>query len=310
MGVPNRIALAAAAFLFCVSLLNAAVPPGYTGKVFTGDTLNGHPQAIPGVVKAVFFDEGGPEVGFHDTWSVNFGTIRLDSADKHVGMQPFGSGDRNADGSVPPQGSYHLSWIDVGEWIRCTVHVMTAGQYDVTTYEAVSATPNSQSVSFNDGTPIPISNLAPTTAPAGNEIWHNWNTFNNVATVNLDTGLFVLKLTFVTNSFNCDKLMFTLKNGTGLVSGSIGHNACFSFALRTRSEKNRLAVSYVLPQAGKTSLSIVNYNGRTVSLLQERLLSAGAHAETVPLAGLCPGVYFLELKLNGISEESKFIITR
>ena len=253
MSVLNRIVAAAAPCLLCVSLLNAAVPAGYTGTVFTGDTLDGHPQAIPGVVKAVFFDEGGPEVGFHDTWSVNFGTIRLDSADMHVGMQPFGSGDRNADGSVPPQGSYHLSWIDVGEWIRCTVHVMTAGQYNISSYEAVSATPNSQSVSFNDGTPIPISNLAPTTAPAGNEIWHNWNTFNNVATVNLDTGLFVLKLTFVTNSFNCDKLMFTLKNETGSLPMHTVGNAGLSYALRTQSENKRLAVLLLKEPCARSS---------------------------------------------------------
>ncbi len=292
------------------SLVSAAIPAGYTGRVFTGDTLKGNPQTIPGVIKAVFFDEGGPEVGFHDTWSVNFGTIRLDSADMHVGMQPFGSGDRNADGSVPPAGSYHLSWIDVGEWVRFTVHVKVAGVYGISSYEAVAATPNTQTISFNGGTPVTILNLAQTTAPAGNEIWHNWNTFNTVATASLDTGLFVLQLTFVTNSFNCDKLIFTLENETPSVPTRTGENACRSYALRTHSEKGGLEVSYALPQAGKTCLSIVNCHGEAVWPQQEHLLSAGAHRETVPLTGLGSGVYFLRLKLGGISEESRFIITR
>jgi hypothetical protein len=71
-----------------------------------------------------------------------------------------------------------------------------------------------------------------------------------------------------------------------------------------------LAVSYDLSQDGTALLSIVNCNGRTVLRLRERLLSAGRNVETLPLAGLCPGVYFLRLKYNGISKESRFIITR
>jgi hypothetical protein len=310
MNIFTRIAGAIAPCLLYVSLLYAAIPAGYTGKVFTGDTLKGHPQGIPGVIKAVFFDEGGREVGFHDPRIIPFGSIRTDTAEKTVGMQPFGDGDRNADGSVPPQGSWHLGWIGTGEWLKFTVHVKTAGVYNISTYEAVASTPNTQSISVNDGTPVTISNLAPTTAPAGNEIWHNWNTFTNVATINLDSGLCVLKLTFVSEPFNCDKFMFTLKNETGSVPLPAYGNAGPSYALRTNFGKNGLAVSYDLPQAGRTSLSIVDCQGRTVSRFQERLLPAGAHVETVPLYGICPGVYFLRLKQNGEFEESRFIIDR
>jgi hypothetical protein len=310
MNVFSRIASAAEACMVFASLVNAAIPAGYTGTVFTGDTLKGHPQTIPGIIKAVFFDEGGREVGFHDDRIVPFGSIRMDTAEKTVGMQPFGTGDRNADGSVPPQGSYHLGWIGAGEWVKSTVHVKTAGEYNISTYEAVASSPNTQTISFNDGTPVTISNLAPTTAPAGNEIWHNWNTFGNVATVTLDTGLFVLKLTFVNEPFNCDKLIFTLKNETGTMPMRYGGNARLSCTLRAHSATNGLVVSYDPPQAGTALLSIVNCNGRTVLPLQERLLSAGAHVETVPIAGLCPGVYFLRLKQGGISGESRFIITR
>jgi hypothetical protein len=225
-------------------------------------------------------------------------------------MQPFGSGDRNADGSVPPQGSYHLGWIAAGEWVKSTVHVKTAGVYNITTYEAVASTPNTQTISFNDGTPVTISNLAPTTAPAGNEIWHNWNTFSNVATVTLDTGLWVLKLTFVNEPFNCDKLIFTLKSETGSMPMRTGGDMGPSCALRANCVNNRLAVSYDLPQAGKASLSIVNCHGRTVSNLQEGPLCTGAHVENVPIKGLCPGFYFLRLESSGISEETRFMIGR
>jgi hypothetical protein len=310
MNMLSRIVAATAPCLLFAAFLNAAVPSGYAGRVFTGDTLKGHPQAIPGVVKAVFFDEGGREVGFHDDRIVPFGSIRVDTAEMTVGMQPFGSGDRNADGSVPPQGSYHLGWIAAGEWVKSTVHVKTAGVYNITTYEAVASTPNTQTISFNDGAPVTISNLAPTTAPAGNEIWHNWNTFSNVATVTLDTGLWVLKLTFVNEPFNCDKLIFTLGSETGSMPVRTGGDMCPSCALRTNCVNNKLAVSYDLPQAGRASLSIVNCHGRTVSNLREGLLCAGAHLENVPITGLCPGVYFLRLESSGISEETRFMIGR
>jgi hypothetical protein len=310
MNIFSRIVAATAPCLLFASLVNAAIPSGYTGKVFTGDTLKGHPQAIPGVVKAVFFDEGGREVGFHDDRIVPFGSIRVDTAEMTVGMQPFGSGDRNADGSVPPQGSYHLGWIAAGEWVKSTVHVKAAGVYNITTYEAVASTPNTQTISFNDGTPVTISNLAPTTAPAGNEIWHNWNTFSNVATVTLDTGLWVLKLTFVNEPFNCDKLIFTLKSETGSLPMRTGGNMRLSCALRAHCANNSLAISYDLPQPGKACLSIVNCNGRTVSQLREGTLCAGVHVQTAPITGLCPGVYFLRLESSGIAEETRFMIGR
>jgi hypothetical protein len=119
-----------------------------------------------------------------------------------------------------------------------------------------------------------------------------------------------LKLTFVNEPFNCDKLIFTLKTETGSLPMQTGGNARFLYALSTNTVKNGLAVSYDLPFAGNACLSIVNCNGRSVSVRQAGLLSAGAHVETVPLAGLCPGVYFLRLKHNRISEESRFFITR
>jgi Carbohydrate binding module (family 6) len=310
MNMSGRIAASAAPCLLVASLLYAAIPAGYTGTVFTGDTLKGHPQAIPGVIKAVFFDEGGREVGFHDDRIVPFGSIRVDTAEMTVGMQPFGTGDRNADGSVPPQGSYHLGWIGAGEWVKFTVHVTTAGVYNISTYEAVASSPNTQTISFNDGAPVTISNLAPTTAPAGNEIWHNWNTFGNVATVNLDTGLVVLKLTFVTDPFNCDKLMFTLKSQTRIIQAPATENARLSSKLRIHSEKSRLAVSFDLHQAGNVFLSIIDCEGRTVSQIQEGMLSAGAYEEIVPFMKLNPGVFFVRLKQDGISEESWFVISR
>lgn len=249
-------------------------------------------------------------MGYHDGSPGNTGgTMRPDPADINVDMQQFASGtDVNVDGSTPALGSWHLSWIDLGDWFKCTIHVNTAGQYNISTYQAVAGTPNSQTISFNDGTPITISNLAATSTPAGHEIWHNWGTFPNVATVTLDTGLCVLKWTFTSASFNFDKIILTLKTQTG--TSSPVANAHPSYAMRANTGKSLLSVSYNLPVAGKIQVSITDCNGKTVSAPLAQNRAAGAQIQTLPIAGLCPGVYFVRLSHNGISTESRFIVAR
>jgi hypothetical protein len=304
----GKVAVVAILCSIAVSTSWSGIPATYTGKVFTGDTLKGHPQQIPGVVKAVFFDEGGEGIGYHDGSSGNTGgTMRPLAADINVDMQPFNGLDLYLDGSAPTKESWHLSWIDQGDWFRCIVHVNSAGTYNVGTYQAVASTPNTQTLTIDEGTPVTISNLA--TTPSGNhEIWHNWKTFNNVASVKLDTGLHVVKWTFVTASFNFDKILFSKSTDVQPSTASVTTRQ--SFAPRVASERNAVAVSFKLPEAGRTALSIVDCKGRTVASAPERFLAAGIQKQTLSTATLCPGIYFVKIRQNGSSIESRFAVTQ
>jgi hypothetical protein len=123
--------LAAAAVLVSAAITQAAITASYTGTPYSGDTINGKPHQIPGIIKSVFFDEGGEGVAFHDTTTGNTGGVfrKNASADQAVDMQPFQSGqwaDYNVNGSFETLGSWHLAWIDEGEWLKFTVHVNTS----------------------------------------------------------------------------------------------------------------------------------------------------------------------------------------
>ncbi len=311
MRLDCKIAAIAASLFLAITLVNAALPAGYTGTVFTGDTLKGHPQGIPGVVKGVFFDQGGEGVGYHDGSPGNTGgTMRPDPADINVDMQPFTLGtDLNTDGSNADTGSWHLSWIDVGDWERFTVHVNTAGEYNISTYQAVAGTPNTQTISFNEGTPITISNLAPTSTPAGHEIWHNWGTFPNVATVTLDTGLCLVQFTFVTASFNFDKLIFALKGQTGTNQAATARSVN-TLGVKAVVSDAVLTATFTLPTSGLTKISVVDCLGRTVIAGEPKNMASGMQSEVIGVGTIGKGVYFVHLEHNSASAVVPFSAVR
>jgi hypothetical protein len=333
-GVPGmrlsiKIAIGAMAAMFCALSMNAAtipsgIPASYKGKPFCCDTLMGHYQQIPGVVKSVFFDSGGEGVGFHETTVGNQGgSMRLDKnhqqiqADLPVDMQYFNSyWDWTVEGMTDSTGSqtWHISWIDPGEYQRMSCHVNIAGTYSICLHEVPASTPNTTCITFNEDTTtnVYINNLhVPTAAQIhpGSEVWHTWDTFPDVGEVTLDTGLYLVKYTYVQGGFNYDWMKFTLKSGSGLALNFAVRQPHEAMALRTFLASRTLSVSFNLPEAGNTSLSIINCRGKVLNPTV-RVLSEGAQTQSVPVAGISPGVYYLRLEHNGISAESRFVITR
>jgi hypothetical protein len=88
-------------------------PPPPTGNTPYGGT----PTALPGLLQAENFDEGGPNVGYVDTTAGNAGGQyrTADSVDIEA------SGDAG--------GGYNLGWVKAGEWLKYTVNVAAAGTY-------------------------------------------------------------------------------------------------------------------------------------------------------------------------------------
>jgi hypothetical protein len=221
----------------CASYLFAAIPAGYTGTPFSFDTLLGKPQQIPGIVKAVFFDNGGEGVAFHDAAGNQGGSMRLNAssqqiqADFAVDMQVYTGNDWDVvgygtsgqhDSSVTAaRPTWHLSWIDasgpasVGDWLKYTVHVKTAGTYYISWKQATANANGLQTLTFYDGASVKtdsIRNIPVCITPPGcPEVWHAWTVNANVDTVTLDTGLQVIEINFVTGSWNFDWMRFILK---------------------------------------------------------------------------------------------------
>jgi hypothetical protein len=324
MRLSHTISISTLFCLLIVSLLYAAIPSGYTGTPFSYDTLRGHPQQIPGVIKAVFWDNGGEGVAFHEssnnTDQQGSGSMRKDftgkqiQADWPVDMQYFElCRDHEEDGTQSDTGSWFLGWTFPPEWQKHTVHVNIAGTYYVTFHMAESDSPNIIGLTFNSGKTDSIKNLRKSIIPSdccggGCEYWHAWGTFSNVDSITLDTGLQVLRLDFIMGNWNFDLIRFTLKSEVSANPMARGSTASTALQVTTSQSGKRLLVNYTARKAGAAILNLFDCSGKAVIPCVERTLQAGSHVQTLDMSAVGSGVYFLQVEQNGIKTTSSFML--
>jgi hypothetical protein len=337
MRLHHKIALMAITCFLSVSYLFAAIPAGYTGTPFSFDTLKGKPQQIPGIVKAVFFDNGGEGVAYHDNSAGNTGgTMRLNAtnqqiaADINVDMQSYsgndwdvvgyGTNDQHDSSLNATITTWHLSWIDasgpttVGDWVKCTIHVNTAGNYSIDFKQAnVNAPPNLETLTFFNGTLVridSIKNLPAVVNPPGcPEPWHAWTVNMNVDTITLDTGLQVVQLTFITGSWNFDWMRFRLLSTSVSQQPANRNPTAGSFGLKTIMSGDELKLSYNRSGAGEARISLVNCAGKSVLSSIERSGAVGQQSRIINLRNMRPGVYIVSVEQNGCREVKSFSLT-
>jgi hypothetical protein len=330
MRLYHKIAIAAmAAAFFAISVgaatIPSGIPAGYLGKPFCCDTLMGHYQQIPGVVKLAFFDSGGEGVGFHDADNGHQGDCCLRklangtaiAADQPVDMQIFNSyWDWTINNTQEELGSWHISWIVsdpvTGEWQKMSVHVNTAGTYTIDQHAACVDSLNSTSMTFNNAAPIFVNNLPHVLASqihGGSEIWHIWNLFKDVATVDLDTGLYVLKFQYVQGGWNYDKLIFRLLGSAVSQQPAYRNPTAGSLGLHAIISGDELRLSFKSPGTGEAKISLVNCAGKSVFSSAENSGATGLQCRTVSLRNMRPGVYFVQVEQNGCREVRSFSLT-
>lgn len=79
----------------------------------------GAARAIPGVIEAEQFDEGGEGIAYHDTTAGNKGGS-------------FRAMDVDIEPTADAGGGYDVGWTKPGEWLQYTVNVAATGDYDAT----------------------------------------------------------------------------------------------------------------------------------------------------------------------------------
>jgi hypothetical protein len=290
-------------FLFA-SMAGAAMPPGYTGTPYAGDTLLGKPQQLPGVIKEIFVDVNGGNVTTqaYSNWDYDC-----------LGYGTNGQLDSSVNAAHPTS---HLAYMNAGLNPKYTVHVNTAGTYYVDFKLAnVNAPPNLITLTYYDGTKVQndsVKNLPAVvlvTPPPGGitEIWHNWTVNFGVDSVKLDTGLQVVQITFAQGAWNSDWARFRLASGTGIRTAAPVHAAPAGLKLEAIAN-DRLSIC--CNTAGPVRIFLVDCDGRTVLKTQQLLPSAGTHELVLPIAGTLHGVYVLRLEQNGITTESRFLHMR
>jgi Carbohydrate binding module (family 6) len=184
------------------------VPPDYMGK-----PLGGAPQRIPGKIEIENYDTGGEGVAYHDKQVMAHGQLcgvsRTDVIDLNCTAQPGSPRDKNAVGCADePAGEEYLGYIGTGDWLRYTVTVAEAGSYVISGHEGVAG--NNVQVMF---TFTPTMKTGPVTLPATGgcavEAYHVWATHNNLATIALQPGTYVMQLDMVNAAMNLDWFAFT-----------------------------------------------------------------------------------------------------
>jgi hypothetical protein len=152
-------------FLRAVSTLST--PPG-------GSTpYGGTPAALPGTVEAENFDEGGQNVAYYDTTSGNSGGR-------------YRSTDVDIENTSDTGGGYNVGWMAVGEWLKYTVNVASAGTYDLEFRVAANGSGGTFRLE-SDG----VDKTGPLTIPNTGG-WQNWTTVRHTG-VSLSAGQQVLR---------------------------------------------------------------------------------------------------------------------
>jgi endonuclease/exonuclease/phosphatase family metal-dependent hydrolase len=160
-----------------------------TVSTSSGGTLSpysGTPAAVPGVIAAETFDNGGEGVAYHDTTPGN-----------------SGGAFRNTDVDIEASsaGGYDVGWAAAGEWLNYTVKVASAGTY---TAAIRVASPNGGSlhVGFNGSPNVWISVAAPATGG-----YQSWVVVNVPMT--LGAGVQQMTVMFDTNGLNLHDVTVT-----------------------------------------------------------------------------------------------------
>lgn len=113
--------------------IKLAGTPIVTAKAFSGGLLesevsvytptgtpypNGVPFAVPGIIQAEEYNNGGEGVAYHDGERRNFGYVYR----TNEGVDIAASDD-------PAGGGYYVGWAYAGEWLKYTINVPTTGTY-------------------------------------------------------------------------------------------------------------------------------------------------------------------------------------
>jgi hypothetical protein len=156
------------------------------GTAPNGSTpFNGTPAAVPGVIEAENYDAGGQDVAYSDTTSANSGGA----------YRPTEAVDIQA--TTDAGGGYNVGWTRVGEWLKYTVNVATAGTYQLQTRVANTNTGATFRVEV-DGVDRTGSISVPNTGG-----WQTWQTVTTNG-IPLAAGPHVLRVVFLTTTSSGD----------------------------------------------------------------------------------------------------------
>jgi hypothetical protein len=190
----NTLPAVAVFLILALSNSRAAIDEhGFPAK-YPGTPYNGEPLKIPGTIQAAEYDiapNGANNITFH--YDGDSKQTDLRKSPDSIGLARCGNGHVSIDGKPENPNQIYVGWTQVGEWLRYSVKVGEAGTYVIGGKLSAGASDAKISFSFgpniNTG-PIPI----PTTAghQPNVEVYHVWETLDNLAEVKLEPGIYLM----------------------------------------------------------------------------------------------------------------------
>lgn len=195
-------------------------------QTYKGHAWHDSIQTIPGKIECERYDEGGQDIAYYDTDSINNGSGNLNSDDGtylntfrikesvDISYTKAREIDNNPFNIVEPQmNQLYVGWTKKGEWINYSVEIKQAGTYQLSLmYTANADGKIAISVDGKDiSGPLLVRSTYNFKEPIAWRQWHHWNKADKLATLTLPQGKHLLTLHTVENgNMNYDYLEFIL----------------------------------------------------------------------------------------------------
>ena len=185
---------------------------GLASSAYSGKPYGGEARPIPGIIQAEHYDvaPGGVDgITFHYNGPARNGNLR--TTGDAIALARFGAGHVSIQGQPEDPDQVYVGWTQTGQWMNYSVHVKETATYRLGGHFAAGGNDATLSVSFTPELktgPLAI----PTTAgyQPGVEVYHVWETLDNLARIKLDAGDYVMTVKIENaGGMNIDYLSFT-----------------------------------------------------------------------------------------------------
>ena len=243
-------------------------------NAITQRSFTGLPQSIKGNIEFEDFDTGGEGVAYHDSSAGNVvGTYRPNDNVDIITSTDTGAG-------------YCVNNTDVGEWMKYSVNVPTAGSYKISVRYAANTASN---VHFEvDGVNLTGTINLPVTYTGTTLVYKTITT-----TINLNAGNQALK--FVVENGNSSLNFFNLTPATGITQFESRDTK--SFKIFPNPSKDQLYIEFNCNNNQKIICRIIDSTGKIVMNYEFNAIE-GINKRKINISVLKRGTYLFCLPIN------------
>jgi hypothetical protein len=290
----------------CIAPAFAAIPAGYAGKPYQGA-----PLSIPGKFYADRADSGASGVAYYHPGNINYqGMLKMTGIDPYFDcILPGYEND-----VVINKGDIYWAYIEPNEWMKATINVTVAGQYQV-----------NMLATNGDGAKQPVMMLAvvydgtdtvntdtlkiPYIGSCGPYDFHSWFVAKGLDTITLKAGPQVLKVQTVSNGpFNVRWTELKALSTPAIKVQQPRRSTDFRFD-KLNVFNQSLTVTFTAPKAVPVRADLYNAQGRLIVTHVVDNVKVGGNSFSLR-GNFSDGVYIIRMTLAGRNIEARTVLKK